>query len=51
MKQTEQRTTKLRLGCYVLSDILWEETEVTGQASLVCVMIVGMNYCNDPIWL
>lgn len=42
---------KARIECYVLEDMLWAETEATGQASLACIMTVGMNYCNDPVWL
>lgn len=42
---------KARIESYVLDNMPWVETEATGQASLVCIMTVGMNYCNDPVWL
>lgn len=47
---THSHTTD-RIKCYVLEDMLWVETEATGQTSLACVMTVGMNYCNDLVWL
>lgn len=39
---------KARIECYDLEDMLWVETEATGQASLACIR---NDYCNDPVWL